>query len=691
MAYEDKFLCEEMNKEEYNKPNVDSPNSRFLRSETKTSFEMMAGSDIPKEFDWRAEYGGACRAQIEQIYDQGQCGACYAHAVTATLSDRACIAAVKSGQRNFSPLRFSANDMLTCGTRKEGKICMNKRGNQVTRYANHCDGGFLIKAMEYATTEGLKLEECDPFDLLAGDAVNPGERTLFEGQSIHCAIITTRQFEAGKVGCGRILYDLERPNYRVTLSDKTFCSCPDSDRWYEPSSGGGVRSLRWDPAKFTARMVYAGENHCVVDPIPGRTSKGVTLECTSNEAPGVSDFTIRPFENQRNLKTRSFGPISQDYKDSDGSEFSMYTKAGFLCRCPKEYQKNPAAWASVTIREQGKGALDEQCKRDSSESDQCRDRFEFNTPTKVQSNSEEAIQRAILYGGPVTATINTYGNQLSVHDDRQGKSVFMGEEEGTPTSGGHAIVLFGWGETRGTKFWLARNTWGSNWPQNAEKSGIFKIHRGQNRNEIEGGDTVFSLVSHIPPIGDLQRAFPGSQDVCKGLASEMNDALRCIEIENREAECVLKNKCQNQIVSILETTSNSVISSNSDRGTCGRIIPERLAIAPTDSESVPGVTDCCVLKASFGDSVLPNGECEDRRESRRCELKNDCTTAVSVKFKRGRTITTINGVIGSGTFTGVDLKFCDSSMEMQTFDARGRPLNVKQCFRKNRGVCRRWG
>ena len=57
------------------------------------------------------------------------------------------------------------------------------------------------------------------------------------------------------------------------------------------------------------------------------------------------------------------------------------------------------------------------------------------------------MKLAIMYGGPVTASIHTYPRpSLNDHDDRDG--VFMGNPEGSPSSGGHAIVIFGWGETR---------------------------------------------------------------------------------------------------------------------------------------------------------------------------------------------------------------------------------------------------
>lgn len=40
--------------------------------------------------------------------------------------------------------------------------------------------------------------------------------------------------------------------------------------------------------------------------------------------------------------------------------------------------------------------------------------------------------------------------------------------------GGHAVCIIGWGEEKGTKYWLCRNSWGNTW----NGDGTFKIQRG---------------------------------------------------------------------------------------------------------------------------------------------------------------------------------------------------------------------
>ena len=315
-------------------------------------------------------------------------------------------------------------------------------------------------------------------------------------------------------------------------------------------------------------------------------------------------------------------------------------------------------------------------------------RSTFSRETQVPKG-EEAMKLAILYGGPVTASIKTFpgASDLNKHT---GDGVFMGEREGTPSSGGHAIVLFGWGKDGSTPFWWARNTWGRNWPKRASTPGIFKIHRGSNRNEIESGETVFSLVSNIPipSVGDLKSAFPGSQAMCNGISSSSKnvEAVNCISIENRPNECVLENTCADKIVSITETTSNSVVSkSSSDRETCGRYISEGTTLGPRQKYSIEGVTDCCVLNAEIGEGAA---KCMELKREDRCEIKNRCTESIQVKFKNGNRITSINGAFGSGSESSVDMKFCGEEYEMQTFNTRGRPVNAEACFTRSVGhVC----
>ena len=50
-----------------------------------------------------------------------------------------------------------------------------------------------------------------------------------------------------------------------------------------------------------------------------------------------------------------------------------------------------------------------------------------------------------------------------------------------PQVGGHAIIILGWGEEKGEKYWIIRNSWGPTWGD----KGYFKMVRGENNCGIE--------------------------------------------------------------------------------------------------------------------------------------------------------------------------------------------------------------
>jgi hypothetical protein len=58
--------------------------------------------------------------------------------------------------------------------------------------------------------------------------------------------------------------------------------------------------------------------------------------------------------------------------------------------------------------------------------------------------------------------------------------------EGQNPNGGHAIVLYGWGQTaKGTKYWDGVNSWGSGWGYGGKS--LLRIKRGDNTASIETG------------------------------------------------------------------------------------------------------------------------------------------------------------------------------------------------------------
>jgi cathepsin B len=108
--------------------------------------------------------------------------------------------------------------------------------------------------------------------------------------------------------------------------------------------------------------------------------------------------------------------------------------------------------------------------------------------TKPQG-TEYNIRKEIFKWGPCTSGIMVYQDFI----DWDGFGVY--EYDGISEKiGGHAIVLMGWGEENGKKYWIVRNSWGVDWGD----KGYFKILRGTNHCEIE--ENVVVGFPNIPSI-----------------------------------------------------------------------------------------------------------------------------------------------------------------------------------------------
>ena len=53
----------------------------------------------------------------------------------------------------------------------------------------------------------------------------------------------------------------------------------------------------------------------------------------------------------------------------------------------------------------------------------------------------------------------------------------------------HSILIIGWGEEKGVKYWIGMNTWGEEWGEN----GYFKILRGENECSVESMGDCFRI------------------------------------------------------------------------------------------------------------------------------------------------------------------------------------------------------
>lgn len=89
----------------------------------------------------------------------------------------------------------------------------------------------------------------------------------------------------------------------------------------------------------------------------------------------------------------------------------------------------------------------------------------------------------ILTKGPVQADFNLMSDFFSYK-----RGVYQSLSKRRVN--GHAIKLIGWGEESGTKYWIAANSWNTNWGD----GGFFKILRGMNESGVESfvhaGDAI---------------------------------------------------------------------------------------------------------------------------------------------------------------------------------------------------------
>ena len=69
--------------------------------------------------------------------------------------------------------------------------------------------------------------------------------------------------------------------------------------------------------------------------------------------------------------------------------------------------------------------------------------------------------------------------------------------------GGHAVEIVGWGEEKGVKYWIIKNSWGTEWGDN----GYFRMIRGINNCQLEENvitgvpDYFYPLDFSMPKIG----------------------------------------------------------------------------------------------------------------------------------------------------------------------------------------------
>jgi cathepsin B len=111
------------------------------------------------------------------------------------------------------------------------------------------------------------------------------------------------------------------------------------------------------------------------------------------------------------------------------------------------------------------------------------------------NHSELNIRREIYKFGPVSTAFEVYSD-FYTFDPKT--TIYRSKEPGTRIAG-HAVVLDGWGEENGVKFWWVRNTWGPDWGIN----GYFRIVRGENHCKIEE-----NVIAGIPDLSSTHFVIP---------------------------------------------------------------------------------------------------------------------------------------------------------------------------------------
>ena len=93
---------------------------------------------------------------------------------------------------------------------------------------------------------------------------------------------------------------------------------------------------------------------------------------------------------------------------------------------------------------------------------------------KTCAITNQTIQKLIYTFGPTVATIdNTQwstgvnGNPIWYNVKDKNLQNFIGPSQYTKSSNAnHTIILIGWGNIKNKKYWIVKNSWGSNWANN---------------------------------------------------------------------------------------------------------------------------------------------------------------------------------------------------------------------------------
>lgn len=116
----------------------------------------------------------------------------------------------------------------------------------------------------------------------------------------------------------------------------------------------------------------------------------------------------------------------------------------------------------------------------------------FDALKQATKGGEIQIRREIWRWGPVATGMQVYPDFYTFDAPRE---IYKWNGKG-PQVGGHAVVILGWGEEKGVKYWIVRNSWGASWGD----KGYFRMIRGENNCGIEG-NVMCMIPDYFYPTG----------------------------------------------------------------------------------------------------------------------------------------------------------------------------------------------
>ncbi|XP_003738752.1 cathepsin L1-like [Galendromus occidentalis] len=103
-------------------------------------------------------------------------------------------------------------------------------------------------------------------------------------------------------------------------------------------------------------------------------------------------------------------------------------------------------------------------------------------------HGDEELLKAVAFRGPVVAYMLTEGANLGTFRPTSEDDIFRADSCASTQQGrfDHAVVVVGYGSNQNGKYWIVKNSWGTNWGQN----GYFKLSR-DGGNYCNISDFVF--------------------------------------------------------------------------------------------------------------------------------------------------------------------------------------------------------